>query len=259
MAELFDDLVRDYEVRGKATLDFLSHLKPVKEYFSDMRAVDVTEEIIDRFISSCLAEGKSPGTINRETPLLGRALRLAVERKRIAAAPKVRRLPGGVVRSGFFERPEFEAEAHNLPADLQDFARFGYLTGWRKGEIASLQRTDVDIQGRIIRLRGENAKNGEPRKVALEGELWDIVDRRLKAGEVITESGVKINPSLFHRENGSPVKNFRRAWATACKKAGIKKMLFHDLRRTAVRNMVRAGVSESVAMKISGHKTASVF
>jgi len=259
MAELFDDLVRDYEVRGKATLDFLSHLKPVQGVFLRHAGRGRDGGDYRPFHLFLPGRGEEPRNDQPGDPAPGRALRLAVERKRIAAAPKVRRLPGGVVRSGFFERPEFEAEAHNLPADLQDFARFGYLTGWRKGEIASLQRTDVDIQGRIIRLRGENAKNGEPRKVALEGELWDIVDRRLKAGEVITESGVKINPSLFHRENGSPVKNFRRAWATACKKAGIKKMLFHDLRRTAVRNMVRAGVSESVAMKISGHKTASVF
>lgn len=258
MRELFDALVEDYRIRGKNTPDFISHLKPIREYFDDMKAVEVSEDVIDRFISECLSEGKSPGTINRETQLLGQAFRLAVDRKRLAMAPKVRRLSGDKVRTGFFERAEFEAVVNHLSTDLQDFCRFAYLTGWRKGEIASLRWEDVDMSGGIIRLRGEHSKNGEQRKIALEGELLSIIQRRSNTRESLTESGVTAYPFVFHR-NGLPIREFRKSWATACKKAGVVGKLFHDLRRSSVRNMVRAGVPESVAMSISGHKTASVF
>jgi integrase len=52
---------------------------------------------------------------------------------------------------------------------------------------------------------------------------------------------------------------FGSAWATATKAAGVPGLLFHDLRRSAVRNMIRAGVSQSVAQTISGHRSANVF
>jgi len=94
-------------------------------------------------------------------------------------------------------------------------------------------------------------KNNEGRTIYLDGELKEIfrehfINRQLGC------------PYVFHRE-GQQVKDFRFAWKAACKKAGLEGQLFHNLRRTAARNMIRAGTPERAAMMISGHKTRSIF
>lgn len=237
-----------------------SHLKPIRQAFGDWRAVDLTSEAVDGYIEARLAAGKRPATVNRETQLLGRAVRLALRQKRITAAPWIRRLSeAGNRREGFLEPAEVEALVAALPVDLQDFTRFGYLSGWRKGEIASLTWADVDREGRMIRLRPEHSKNDHGRLLPLEGALWEIIERRWAAREYETRDGqVTLSPYVFHQA-GAPVGDFRKAWASACKAAGLTGRLFHDLRRSAIRNMVRAGVPERVAMDLSGHKTRSVF
>ncbi len=219
-----------------------------REYFGTWRANEVTAEAADQFIRKQQDEGFAAATINRSTQLLKQAYALAIARKRLVNAPGIRYLSEkGNTRQGFFTDAQFRAVESNLPSYLKDFARFGYLTGWRRGEIASLQWADVD--GDAINLRAENSKNGCARSVALDGELVELIERRQLARQ---------GEYVFHH-GGNPIVDIRKAWATACRLAGAKGRLFHDLRRTAVRNMVRAGVSESVAMSISGHKPRSMF
>ena len=111
----------------------------------------------------------APATANRETGLLAQAFRLAVDRRRLSVAPKIRRLSeSDNVRMGFFEHAGFMAMVEKLPDYVRDFCHFGYLTGWRRDEIASLSWADLDIEARMIQLRGSEAKNGRARKVALQ-------------------------------------------------------------------------------------------
>jgi len=278
---LLDALEADFKLRGIDSPQFCSHLKPIRSYFDDRRAVGFAAESVDAYIEERLDADKSSATINRETQLLGQALRLALERQRIPTMPSIRHLPENNARQGFFERPDFEAVVAALPEYLRDFTRFAYLTGWRKGEIASLRWVDVDRDGGAIRLRPENAKNGKGRTVMLDGDLTDVIKRRWQARLVEDEKGEpRVVDLVFHRD-GEMVGDFRKAWASACFDAGLVEAvlddkqqpildssgkvkrrharLFHDLRRTAVRNMVRAGVPERVAMEISGHRTRAVF
>lgn len=135
VGELLDALKDDYRLRKvKSWAQFQSHLKPIREHFGDWRAVDITAEAVDAYIKERLAAGKAEATVNRETQLLGQAMRFAYQRHRISAVPSIRHLKVKNTRQGFFERPEFEALVAALPEDLRDFTRFAYLTGWRRGD-----------------------------------------------------------------------------------------------------------------------------
>jgi integrase len=257
VGDLLDALERDYEIRGKKTPPVCSHLKPIRSAFADWRAIDVTEQAIDDYIQDRRNANKTDATVNRETQLLSQAY--ALGRKKVGEAPEIRRLSEKNAREGFFERADFEPLVKELPEAIQDFARFGYLTGWRKGEIASLTWAEFEMDSRMMRLRGRASKNGEPRKVPLEGDLWEIIERRWNARAVKMPTGETFLADLVFHRRGAPVKDFKKAWKSACRTAGVEGKLFHDFRRTAVRNMRRAGVSEKVAMEISGHKTRSIF
>ncbi len=222
------------------------------------RALEITFRAIETYITKRRADEKSNATINRELELLRRALRLAHGRQLLPSIPKIRVLTENNTRQGFFERPDLEAVVAALPAYLQDFTRFAYLTGWRKGEIISLRWTDVDRDAGAIRLRPEAAKTGRGRTVMLEGDLAELIDRRWQARLLEKNGDVRVASLVFHRK-GDAVGDFRKAWATACQAGGVPDKLFHDLRRTAARNMVRAGGPERVAMAVTGHLTRSMF
>ncbi|MGB8478174.1 MAG: site-specific integrase [Acidobacteriaceae bacterium] len=283
ISELLNALEADYKLRGKDSPQFRAHLKHIREYFGAWRALEVTAEAVDKYIIGRQDTGTAAATINRSTQLLNQAFSFAVKNKHLSTVPRIRHLSEkGNARQGFFNDADFHVLSGKLPSYLHDFTRFGYLTGWRKGEIASLRWEDVDSDA--IRLRAENAKNGEGRTVTLEGELGELIERRKAERKVKTKKGVMLAAWVFHND-GEPIGDFRKAWATACIASGLGSYrcsicqqpvaghrceqcnteakysgrIFHDFRRTAVRNMVRAGVPERVAMTISGHKTRSIF
>jgi integrase len=164
------------------------------------------------------------------------------------------------VRTGFFERAEFEAVRDALPQPLRGIVTFAYFTGWRiASEVLPLQWSQVDRTVKAVRLEPGQTKNAEGRSISYEPlqGLVTTVDEQWKEHELLKAEGT-ICPHVFNRR-GKRIREFRDAWRNACETAGVPGRLLHDLRRTAVRNLVRAGVSEKTAMQITGHRTRSVF
>lgn len=266
--DLFQTLQDDYAINGRRSARMLKYrLRHLRSSFGGMKAIDVTEDLIERYKVTRLAEtterGKKqvrPATVNRELAALRKAFSLAVRQKRIGAARIVTMLEENNARQGFVEVKDFEAIVSHLPEYLRDFSWFAYLTGWRKGELQTLAWADVNREATTILLRQEHSKNKESRLLPLVGELAEIIERRWQARVIEDDDGsTRLAEFVFHCSDGSAVGDFRHAWATACTKAGMPGLLFHDLRRSAVRNFDRSGVGQAVAMKITGHKTLSVY
>jgi integrase len=254
--DLVEALRADFQLRGKASGQNLSHLRRVDADFGQVRATELTAEQIDNYVTQRLADGAAKATINRVTQLLGQAYGLAVERWHLNRTPSIRHLSEkGNERKGFFSGQEFLSVLAHLPDDLKDFVHFAYCTGMRSNEIKSL--TWENVEGDVIRLSAEDSKTGEARDIPMVGKLAGILERRKTARQVEVNGVGELSRFVFHR-GGLPVGEFRKSWKSACKKAGVNR-LFHDFRRTAVRDMDRAGVSRRVAMEISGHKTESMY
>ena len=237
---------------GRGPLQYAAHLKPLQRQFGGVRVVDLTETAIEQFIAQEQRRGKAGATINKQLGILSRALRLAQRDGIIVRKPHIQRLPAGRVREGFWEPQELARLLEVLPEWLTDVARFGYLTGWRRGEVLGLQWRAVDMAGQVLLLRSDETKTRRSRLLAVEGPLLEVLRRR--------ETARRPCPWVFHRDGRRITpSHFQRTWVRACAQSDNTGKLFHDFRRTAVRNMVRAGVPERIVMEVSGHRSRSVF
>ena len=227
-------------------------------------AAKVRHENAERYVQQRQDQGAPNSTINKEIALLRRAFNLAKRSGKLIVTPLFpSKLAEHNIRKGFFEREEFLKHRQALPDEIKPVTTFAYWTGCRRGEILSLQWAQVDLTQGIVRLEPGDTKNDEGRNIPLIGELLEM----LKMQRAIRDEKWPSCPWVFFRA-GKSIKTFGGAWENACFAAGLFEVvgtekkptrLFHDLRRTGVRNLVRAGVPERVAMAISGHKTRSVF
>jgi integrase len=249
---LLEDMITDYKMNSKRSLVKAErNKKHLLDFFKDARAREVTTDRVKAFIVHRQARHVSNAEINRELAALKRAFNLALHAEKIFRKPYIPMLKEDNVRKGFFEHKEFLAVRKALPEHLKAAATFGYITGWRKEEILGLRWNQVDRKAGTVRIDPGVTKGGEGRTIFLDGELKEVIETRSRERRLDC-------PYVFHRK-GKPIRDFRKSWDKALEAAKLQGMLFHDLRRTAVRNMVRAGVSERVAMMISGHRTRSVF
>jgi integrase len=264
--QLVEDLKNDYKVNAKRSLDNVElSIRHLSEFFSGDKTRHITTDRIRKYIVKRQGEGAANGSINRELSALKRSFALAMQAGKLFHRPYIPMLEENNARQGFLDHGGFLALRNELPDYLKDSVSFLYLSGWRSGEMKSLEWRDVGVDA--IRLRAENSKNKKQRVLPLRGELAEIVGRA-------KDKRKPECPFVFH-DDGQPIGDFRKAWQNACVSTGLgyfektgegratKKiyhgLLVHDLRRSAVRNMVAAGIPEKVAMGLSGHKTRSVF
>jgi integrase len=245
-------LVSDYERRGCRSLRAVKgHVATWNLAMGDFEVAKLDFPLLDAQARDWFSEGgASAATINRRMASLRKAIGLAVRHKLAASRIEVPHLEERAPRDGFLTPADFAVLASHLPDDgLRLLVRFLYATGMRVGEARQLEWRDVD--GAVLRIRGATTKNGSARTLPIAGAVAEIIadarqQRRLDC------------PNVFHRQ-GEAIGLFRKSWATATKAAGHEGLLVHDLRRSAVRNLIRSGVPERIAMGVTGHKTRNVF
>ena len=288
--EMSQDFLRDYEINGMRSLSAARlSVRHLRAFFALDRALDITTDRVRSYISHRQDEGASNGSINREIAALKRMFSLAVQAVKLSSKPYLPSLEENNARQGFLDHGSFLSLRENLPDYLKDPVTFLYLSGWRVSEMRALHWRDVDLAGKVVRLRPEISKNKNGRLLPLTGELLEIIER--------ARTGRRLDCAFVFHINSKPLGDFRKAWQTACVAAGFGRFVEderptvqlesltqldedhakeilkrrrhgrkkyvgtipHDLRRCAIRNMVRAGIPERVAMALSGHKTRSVF
>jgi len=257
--ELAEDLLRDYRINQKKSLVRVNRgIEHLKGHFEGFKVSQITTPKIQDYIETRQDEGAANATINRELSALKRMLNMGARQTppKVDRVPYIPMLKENNTRKGFFEHGDYLALRDALPDYLKGFVAFAYKTGWRVSEISNLTWGQVDCDQGIVKLEPGETKNDEGRTVYLDEELKEVFNCQWE----IRKKGQKLLPYVFPNWDGSDkIKRFDKAWNKAYQDAGIGKRLFHDLRRTAIRNMVRAGIPERVAMMVSGHKTRSVF
>jgi len=250
--EMAEDLIRHYKTNGRRVSAVEFPIKYLRSSFGFDKAVDITTDRTRKHVDRRQEEGAANATINRELAALKRMFSLKVQAGKLSHKPHIPTLEEHNARQGFLDHGMFLSLRNGLPAHIKDPVTFLYLSGWRVSEMRSLEWRDVDLPGQVVRLRPEVSKNKDGRLLPLKGsELLEVIERRREKRRLDC-------PNVFHN-GGRPIGDFRKVWKGACRAAGLDGIIVHDLRRTAVRNMVRAGVPEGVAMTLSGHKTRNVF
>jgi integrase len=278
---LRDAFLADYRTNGRKSLvrlrdgtETVFGLNHLDKFFRGCRVADITTDHIRAFTEMRQKAKVSNASVNRSLAALRRMLNLALQGRKLDAqdVPHVPMLKEPPARSGFLEYSDYQKLRDALPEHLKPVLTVGYYTGMRLGEILSLRPQQVDLMADEILLDPGTTKNDDPRNVPLVGELAETVKmqalrRRAECPEL---------PLLFfHKGRRMSDSTLRKPWIKACVKVGLgsapvdergriqyigyQGLTFHDLRRTGVRNLIRAGVPEVVAMRITGHKTRAVF
>jgi integrase len=262
--EVAEDLRQHYRTTGsRDVVEAEKRLKHLDRFFRGMRVAAIGGAEATAYVALRQGQSAANGTVNRELAVLTKMLRLAYEQQKLLRLPVIRKLKEALPREGFCEPATFAAIRKHLPEPHGLAVAICYTLAWRRAEVLGLEWRHVDLEAGALRLDAVRAKNDEQREAFLTPSLLsELKAHRLRVEALQRQLG-RVIPDVFVRLRGrlagQRIGDFRKRWLKACRAAGAPGLLLHDLRRSGVRNMVRAGVVEAVAMKISGHRTRSVF
>ena len=256
--DLAEDLLADHRQHRRKSLPqtesrLRNHLLPA---FGSIRAAEFSTQHIERYKQKRLGQGASYSTIDRELEITRRAFKLGADcdPPRVNRVPKFRFYRVENVRTGFLEEPQYLALRKALPDPERLLLVLGYHTGIRLGVLRQMRWPWVDIEQKRITIPSGIDKNKQPRVVPIYGDMGPYLEMAL-ANRNATFPRCPFVVQRF----GHSVVDIRKAWMNATEATGLDGLRFHDLRRSAVRNMDRAGVPRDVAIRIIGHKTAAMF
>jgi integrase len=249
-------LIQDYQLTSRKSLFIgkdgqpkLRALKHLDEFFAGYRLPSINPAAITKFKLWRQSEGEAGGTTNRSLSALKRMFHLQIRDGKIQTMPFIGMFKEAPARKGFLDVDQFRALRQELPDHLRPFVTVAYYTAMRFSEIANLRWDQVDLERRVLRLCQGETKNDEPRVVPLNAEIVQMLGMLPRKSKFVFP-GKRVD---------RPLSNLRKSWTKACKSACLEGTRFHDLRRSGVRNMRRAGVAREVIMRVSGHKTESMF
>jgi len=252
--ELWDKLSEDFKINGQDVKRLEYQWKRIGPEFGHLKANQITTDKLNAYILQHREAGLENATLNRDMASMKRAFTLAYKctPRKIHTMPVFpKRLTEAAPRKGFVEQPTFDKltkAAESLW--MRSLLATAYAFGFRKSELLEMKVAQVNLIDKTITLYRGETKSGEPRLVAMTQDVYLLLTECVR--------GKDQDDFVFTRD-GERVKDMRDAWEKLTTAAGCPELLLHDLRRSAVRNMIRRGIPERVAMQISGHKTRSVF
>jgi integrase len=254
---LFEDLVTDYDINGRKSLTHLElrwrlHLRPE---FGDLLAAKVETAHVIAYVAKRLKEGAENATLRRELSILRRMFSLAVENKKLKAdaAPFIKMPKENNTRKGFLSSKDQDALAQacgRVGLWMRAIFEVGVTLGWRYREVVDMRVRHVDLSAGTVRLDVGSTKNGQGRECPMMPQVRSLLTQCI--------SGKEPDDAVFSYDDGRPVIDIRKTWRKVCIEAKVPNLLFHDLRRTAARNLRNAGIAEEIIMKIGGWQTNSV-
>jgi integrase len=262
----FDDMAellrRDYRIGQRRSLERAElAIRHLHDHFANYRVIDIASHMVDAYVDHRLGiDEAANASVQYEMAVFKRMYRLA---GKIVGGykPEFPNIRVNNTRKGFFEESEFRALLETLPDWFKPPVEFAYLTGWRlRSEVIPLLWNQIDFESGEVRLEPGTTKNDEGRvfPFAVLPDLEAMLRKQRANTDLLQKATGKIIPWVFYH-NGNRIVEYRKYWYAATRKAGLAEKIPHDFRRTAVRNLERAGVPRSVAMKLVGHKTESIY
>jgi integrase len=261
LSTLLDDVVKDYERRKlKSLRETKNHQRRVRAEFGKRPALTITSKVVEDYIAKRQAEGAAPATVDHETETIQRAFSLARQRGTMLFAPYIPKTlkKNANAREGFLEPADFRKILEHVPdADLVDALEWMWWTGMRHSEFCALTWDAWD--GKVLRLASKDEKSGPGRVIPVVGPLTAIIERREARRHAKSPLVFHSKGATMRAKSGGFQFRLGGLWRAACVAAELTDAISYDLRRSAVRNLIGAGVPQKVAMLITGHRTIATF